>query len=157
MDLKYLIIFIISLLILSIIIFLICKLYFENKNKNLNTPLNHELNQITELKGAVSQLSSSIEERLGNFGTSIGNSLTQQTQNTQKSLMEMYERLAIIDRAQENIHSLSTQVNDLQNILSNKQLRGAFGEVQLENIVKDALPQNAYQFQYTLISNTRYK
>ena len=69
--------------------------------------------------------------------------------------MEMHERLAIIDRAQENIHSLSTQVNDLQNILSNKQLRGAFGEVQLENIVKDALPQNAYQFQYTLLSNTR--
>ena len=103
----------------------------------------------------MSQLSSSIEERLGNFGISIGNSLTQQTQNTQKSLMEMHERLAIIDRAQENIHSLSTQVNDLQNILSNKQLRGAFGEVQLENIVKDALPQNAYQFQYTLISNTR--
>ena len=155
MDLKYLIIFIISLLILSIIIFLICKLYFENKNNNLITPLNRELNQITELKGAVSQLSSSIEERLGNFGTSIGNSLTQQTQNTQKSLMEMHERLAIIDRAQENIHSLSTQVNDLQNILSNKQLRGAFGEVQLENIVKDALPQNAYQFQYTLLSNTR--
>ena len=103
MDLKYLIIFIISLFILSIIIFLICKLYFENKNKILNIPLNHELNQITELKGAVSQLSSSIEERLGNFGTSIGNSLTQQTQNTQKSLMEMYERLAIIDRAQENL------------------------------------------------------
>jgi DNA recombination protein RmuC len=46
-------------------------------------------------------------------------------------------------------------VNDLQNILSNKQLRGAFGEVQLENIVKDALPQNAYQFQYTLASNSR--
>ena len=37
MDLKYLIIFIISLLILSIIIFLICKLYFENKNNNLIT------------------------------------------------------------------------------------------------------------------------
>jgi len=50
---------------------------------------------------------------------------------------------------------LSNQVNDLQNILSNKQLRGAFGEVQLENIVRDALPQNAYQFQYTLTSNSR--
>ena len=69
--------------------------------------------------------------------------------------MEMHARLAVIDRAQENINSLSNQVNDLQNILSNKQLRGAFGEVQLENIVKDALPQNAYQFQYTLMSNSR--
>jgi len=138
-------------------VFLICKIYFENKNKK-----NHEINilqdeksQITELKGAVAQLSISIEERLGNIGSSIGNSLNQQTQSTQKSLTEMHERLAVIDRAQENIHSLSNQVNDLQNILSNKQLRGAFGEVQLENIVRDALPQNAYQFQYTLTSNSR--
>ena len=44
--------------------FLICKIYFENKNKK-----NHEINilqdeksQITELKGAVAQLSISIEE-----------------------------------------------------------------------------------------------
>ena len=157
MDFKYLIIFIITLITLSIIIFFICKTYFQNK-KNIDDQTiftKDEVSQISELKGAVSQLSSTIEERLGNFGSTIGNSLTQQTQNTQKSLMEMHERLAVIDRAQENINSLSNQVNDLQNILSNKQLRGAFGEVQLENIVKDALPQNAYQFQYTLLSNSR--
>ena len=138
MDFKYLIVFIIILITLSIIIFFICKTYFQNK-KNIddqNISPKDEINQISELKGAVSQLSSTIEERLGNFGSTIGNSLTQQTQNTQKSLMEMHERLAVIDRAQENINSLSNQVNDLQNILSNKQLRGAFGEVQLENIVK---------------------
>ena len=157
MDFEYLIIFIIILITLSIIIFFICKTYFQNK-KNIDDQIispKDEISQISELKGAVSQLSSTIEERLGNFGSTIGNSLTQQTQNTQKSLMEMHERLAVIDRAQENINSLSNQVNDLQNILSNKQLRGAFGEVQLENIVKDALPQNAYQFQYTLMSNSR--
>ncbi len=157
MDFKYLIIFIIILITLSIIIFFICKTYFQNKN-NVDDQIispKDEISQISELKGAVSQLSSTIEERLGNFGSTIGNTLTQQTQNTQNSLKEMHERLAVIDRAQENINSLSNQVNDLQNILSNKQLRGAFGEVQLENIVKDALPQNAYQFQYTLMSNSR--
>ena len=157
MDFKYLIIFIITLITLSIIIFFICKTYFQNK-KNVDDQIispKNEMSQISELKGAVSQLSSTIEERLGNFGSTIGNTLTQQTQNTQNSLKEMHERLAVIDRAQENINSLSNQVNDLQNILSNKQLRGAFGEVQLENIVKDALPQNAYQFQYTLMSNSR--
>ena len=157
MDFKYLIIYIITLITLSIIIFFICKTYFQNK-KNVDDQIispKDEISQISELKGAVSQLSSTIEERLGNFGSTIGNTLTQQTQNTQNSLKEMHERLAVIDRAQENINSLSNQVNDLQNILSNKQLRGAFGEVQLENIVKDALPQNAYQFQYTLMSNSR--
>ncbi len=157
MDFKYLIIFIIILITLSIIIFFICRTYFQNK-KNFDYQTispKDEISQISELKGAVSQLTSTIEERLGNFGSTIGNTLTQQTQNTQNSLKEMHERLAVIDRAQENINSLSNQVNDLQNILSNKQLRGAFGEVQLENIVKDALPQNAYQFQYTLMSNSR--
>lgn len=157
MDFKNLLTFIIFFILISIVVFLICKIYFENKNKNNEERniLQDEKSQITELKGAVSQLSSTIEERLGNIGSSIGNSLNQQTQSTQKSLTEMHERLAVIDRAQENIHSLSNQVNDLQNILSNKQLRGAFGEVQLENIVKDALPQNAYQFQFTLTSNSR--
>ena len=155
MDFQNLLIFILFFIIITFIVFLICKVYFENKNKNNNeiNILQDEKSQITELKGAVAQLSISIEERLGNIGSSIGNSLNQQTQSTQKSLTEMHERLAVIDRAQENIHSLSNQVNDLQNILSNKQLRGAFGEVQLENIVRDALPQNAYQFQYTLTSN----
>ena len=157
MDFQNLLIFILFSIIISFVVFLICKIYFENKNKNNNeiNILQDEKSQITELKGAVAQLSISIEERLGNIGSSIGNSLNQQTQSTQKSLTEMHERLAVIDRAQENIHSLSNQVNDLQNILSNKQLRGAFGEVQLENIVRDALPQNAYQFQYTLTSNSR--
>ena len=157
MDFQNLLIFILFSIIISFVMFLICKIYFENKNKNNNeiNILQDEKSQITELKGAVAQLSISIEERLGNIGSSIGNSLNQQTQSTQKSLTEMHERLAVIDRAQENIHSLSNQVNDLQNILSNKQLRGAFGEVQLENIVRDALPQNAYQFQYTLASNSR--
>jgi DNA recombination protein RmuC len=157
MDFQNLLIFILFSIIISFVVFLICKIYFENKNKNNNeiNILQDEKSQITELKGAVAQLSVSIEERLGNIGSSIGNSLNQQTQSTQKSLTEMHERLAVIDRAQENIHSLSNQVNDLQNILSNKQLRGAFGEVQLENIVRDALPQNAYQFQYTLTSNSR--
>ena len=157
MDFKYLIIFIVTLVTLSIIIFLICKTYFQNKNNvdDKTFLAKDEISQISELKGAVSQLSSTIEERLGNFGSTIGNSLTQQTQSTHKALMEMHQRLAVIDKAQENINSLSNQVNDLQNILSNKQLRGAFGEVQLENIVKDALPQNAYQFQYTLMSNSR--
>ena len=157
MDFQNLLIFTLFLIIISFVVFLICKIYFENKNKNNNeiNILQDEKSHITELKGAVAQLSISIEERLGNIGSSIGNSLNQQTQNTQKSLTEMHERLAVIDRAQENIHSLSNQVNDLQNILSNKQLRGAFGEVQLENIVRDALPQNAYQFQYTLTSNSR--
>ena len=43
----------------------------------------------------------------------------------------------------------------MQNILSNKQARGSFGEVQLENIIKDALPFSAFSFQTTLSNGKR--
>ena len=89
MDFKYLIIFIITLVSLSIIIFLICKTYFENK-KNVDDQTIYakdEISQMSELKGAVSQLSSTIEEKLGNFESTIGNSLSQQKQSTHKTLI----------------------------------------------------------------------
>ena len=95
MDFKYLIIFIITLVMLSIVIFFICKIYFQNK-KNVDNQIifaKDEISQISELKGAVSQLSSTIEERLGNFGSSIGNSLTQQTQSTHKALRSEERRV----------------------------------------------------------------
>ena len=56
----------------------------------------------------------------------------------------------MIDAAQKNIAELSTQVVGLQDILSNKQARGAFGEIQLKDLVQRALPPSAYDFQATL-------
>lgn len=85
----------------------------------------------------------------------IGESLHGSTQRTTTSLTQLQERLAAIDRAQENITKLSGDVLSLQDILSNKQRRGMFGEVQLQDIVSKALPSDAYAFQYQLSNNTR--
>ena len=65
------------------------------------------------------------------------------------------ERLAVIDSAQKNIAELSGQVVGLQEVLSNKQARGAFGEVQLENLVTSMLPPSAYKFQAQIGDNRR--
>ena len=43
----------------------------------------------------------------------------------------------------------------LQEILANKQARGAFGEVQLEALVASLLPADAYSFQMTLSNRCR--
>ena len=61
--------------------------------------------------------------------------LTGSSEKTTKSLTELQERLATIDRAQTNIEKLSGDVLSLQDILSNKQRRGLFGEIQLTDIV----------------------
>ena len=53
----------------------------------------------------------------------------------QRDLGELQQKLEQIDRAQAKIEKLSGDVLSLQDILSNKQTRGAFGEIQLGDIV----------------------
>lgn len=81
--------------------------------------------------------------------------LSGSAQETLKSLGTLGERLAVIDSAQKTIEALASQVTGLQNILANKQARGAFGEAQLEALVRDVLAPSDYAFQHTLSNGTR--
>ncbi|WP_424942589.1 DNA recombination protein RmuC [Aliiroseovarius crassostreae] len=82
-------------------------------------------------------------------------SLQGNTVKTTESLTQLQERLKVIDKAQDNITRLSGDVLSLQDILSNKQTRGAFGEIQLTDIVSKALPADSYALQATLSNNKR--
>ncbi|MBU1226058.1 MAG: DNA recombination protein RmuC [Actinobacteria bacterium] len=101
------------------------------------------------------RLTKAMNERLEQVQDRVGNSLQKSSKETAESLATMTERLAAIDKAQENITKLSTEVVGLQHILDDKQARGAFGEVQLEAIVEDALPKTAYEFQCVLSNGKR--
>lgn len=82
-------------------------------------------------------------------------SLQGNTVKTTESLTQLQERLKVIDKAQDNITRLSGDVLSLQDILSNKQTRGAFGEIQLTDIVSKALPKDSYDLQATLSNGKR--
>jgi DNA recombination protein RmuC len=117
---------------------------------------------VARLEGQLSQLAvdngdlrRSLDERLAAMGSRIGDSLTQHSERTHQSLTGLMERLAVIDRAQANIKELSGHVVGLQDVLSNKQARGAFGETQLANIIADVLPTGTYALQATLSNGNR--
>jgi DNA recombination protein RmuC len=82
-------------------------------------------------------------------------SLTTSAKTTANSLGELQQRLVTIDKAQDTIQKLSGDVLSLQDILANKQTRGAFGEIQLQEIVSKALPSDAYTWQATLPNGKR--
>jgi DNA recombination protein RmuC len=92
---------------------------------------------------------------LSEMQTRMNETLSGSSEKTTKSLTQLQERLATIDRAQSNIEKLSGDVLSLQDILSNKQTRGAFGEIQLHDIVSKALPADAFQMQVTLSNGKR--
>ena len=71
------------------------------------------------------------------------------------NLSQIREKMSLIDRAQQNISSLTENVVDLKNFLSNTTQRGRFGEMLLENLIKDHLPKDHYEFQKTLSNSSR--
>ena len=118
--------------------------------------LRGQLAQLAEQSGALQQtVATQMHETEGRLGQRLEKSMRDQNERTNRSLTGMAEKLAVISEANAHISALSGQVNTLQNILSNKQARGSFGEVQLENLVRDALPDSAYSFQHTLGNGKR--
>ena len=156
------------LLILTICLIIALLLMISRKKLS-----NIHSDSVAELKGQLSQMvqassqqqqnitsqlseqSARMEQTLSNFRQQLGQSLQQQTQSTHDNLTKLSERLAVIDRANSQITELTGQVTQLHNILANKTERGAFGEVQLENLVKTVLPPNSYAFQVTLPNQKR--
>lgn len=96
-----------------------------------------------------------MEQRLAEVQRSMGESLHGTATRTARSLGELQQRLETIDKAQEKIEKLSGNVLSLQDILSNKQTRGAFGEIQLHDIVQKALPSDSFTMQATLPNGRR--
>ncbi len=102
-----------------------------------------------------SDLARLVNERLDAQSLKVGQAIEATSKKNEDSLGKLNERLAVIDRAQANITSLSKDVVGLQSILANKQTRGAFGQGRMETIVGDGLPIGAFAFQYTLSNNSR--
>lgn len=100
-------------------------------------------------------LARSVNERLDRMTHKVGADLNETSRKTHESIAKLNERLAVIDTAQKNLTELSTNMVSLQEILANKQARGAFGQMRMETIVKDALPKGAYSFQPTLSNGKR--
>ena len=103
----------------------------------------------------VQRVERSLREQEQALAKVVAERLDRTEKATGQIVTDLRERLARIDEAQKKIGELSTQVVSLQEVLSNKQARGAFGEVQLNDLVQSVLPPQAYAFQCTLGSGVR--
>src|SRR3984885_1959560 len=101
------------------------------------------------------ELQKMLAERIEALDKRLGDGLKESTSKTAETLGGIQTRLTVIDEAQKNIAALSGQVVSLQEVLSDKQTRGAFGQAQMEAIVADQLPPTHYDFQATLSNGKR--
>ena len=96
-----------------------------------------------------------LDTRLANVSDRVGKSLELSQTRNSENLSKLHERLGLIDQAQSNIKALAGEVSGLQSVLSNKQARGAFGEKQMQDLIRAFLPARAFSFQHTLTNKTR--
>lgn len=120
--------------------------------ERLSGGLAHVSEAQTQAQTAMLQL---MEARLAEVQARMTESLQGTAVRTARSLGDLHQRLETIDKAQAKIEKLSGEVLGLQDILSNKQTRGAFGEIQLHDIVLKALPSDSYTMQATLSNGRR--
>ena len=143
MTLEYFII----IFLFSILFILLFFQFFFSKSNNTER-LKFLLERQESLEKSLLEL---IEK---NFGV-IDSKFEKSSNENSSNLNQIKERIAIIDRAQQNISGLTENVIDLKNILSNTSQRGRFGEIILENLISDYLPKKSYEFQKTLSNNCR--
>ena len=141
--------------------------YVRSRNPRVGeSPLSPRLDAISAAQNEIagrfaqalagqSELQNMLAQRLEALDRRLGESLKETASKTAETLGGIQTRLSVIDEAQKNISALSGQVVSLQEILSNKQARGLFGQAQMEAIVADALPPGVYEFQATLSNGNR--
>ena len=112
-------------------------------------------NMSQHLSTAIETLTRTTDGRLEQITGKVTERLEEGFKKTNETFSNVMARLATIDEAQRKIDGLTTNVVTLQELLGDKRSRGAFGEVQLEALIRNLLPPNAFQFQYTLSSGNR--
>jgi DNA recombination protein RmuC len=137
------------------------------QSDRLNTRLSEELNQTREtlhrlqlslaasLGESTDKLNARIDQRLEQISGRVNERLEEGFKKTNETFVNVMQRLATIDEAQKKIDTLTGSVVSLQELLGDKRSRGAFGEVQLEALVRNVLPNQAFETQYTLSNGMR--
>jgi DNA recombination protein RmuC len=115
--------------------------FLDQNTKNLN----HQMDKLTEQTTIhLKEISGQVDKRL-----------TEGFEKTTATFTDIVKRLALIDQAQKKITELSSNVVSLQNILADKRSRGAFGEVQLNGLVRNVMPENSFSLQHSLSNQKR--
>ncbi len=111
--------------------------------------------QVRGLNERIDTLARHLSQTLDNTAVRLGDNMSEAGRRTSESLSTLNERLALIDETRRSLSELSSEVGSLHGVLANKQARGAFGQMRMETIVRDALPAGAYDFQPTLSNGKR--
>ena len=120
--------------------------------RSVRDSLDHQSHQLSQ---KMQEITLTTERHLTGISHRVEQRLNEGFEKTTHTFTQVIERLAVIDEAQKKISQLSNNLISLQEVLSDKKARGAFGEVQLAALVRDVMPERTFAFQHTLSNGCR--
>lgn len=129
---------------------------FADVQKGLEQRLGEMSNQqVEKLANSNDQIQETLHKRLTDISGQVEQRLNKGFEKTTQTFTDVVKRLALIDEAQKKITELSGNVVSLQEVLSDKRSRGAFGEVQMSALIRNVMPENSFTLQHGLTNGTR--
>ncbi|NLJ58895.1 MAG: DNA recombination protein RmuC [Tissierellia bacterium] len=129
----------------------------NNSNKLTESFMNFSTGTSKTLNENFSALNEQVRQNLDRINTRVEERLNEGFEKTNKTFINILERLSKIDEAQKKIDSLSTNIVSLQDVLTDKKSRGTFGEVQLNHILSVVFGEKndkIYELQKKLSNST---
>lgn len=128
----------------------------QQASSTLQSQVSTALTQHGEFLGKrIDDLTVETKHRLKLITDEMNNQLAQGFEKTTTTFSNVLTRLTIIDEAQKRIGELSSTILSLQEILADKRSRGAWGEIQLNALLQNMLPENHFSLQHTLSNGKR--
>lgn len=129
----------------------------KNTNKMTESFMSFSVGTSKTLNENFVSLNERVSSNLERINMKVEERLSEGFDKTNKTFVNILERLSKIDEAQRKIDSLSTNIISLQDVLTDKKSRGTFGEVQLNHILKTVFGEKntpIYELQKRLNNGT---
>ncbi len=102
----------------------------------------------------MNELTRTVDMKLGESSKEINQAMRHQASESTKIIQEVTEKLTLLDVTNKQVVGFTEQLEELQDILKNPKQRGILGEYYLEALLKNILPSNGYEMQYTFPDGT---
>jgi DNA recombination protein RmuC len=115
--------------------------------KGMNDSLNTRVDALSEsLNKSLNALNEKVDKNLDDLNKRVSDTLVTGFKGNSDTMGELKEKLGKIDEAQKHLEGLQNQVITLNNVLSNNQARGQYGELQLEMLLEATFPNGKGKF-----------
>lgn len=137
----------ISTIVFLIIILLMAGFFMWSHSRKGDTTMNDQTLQL--LLQQMNELNRVVDGKIGESTKIMQESMHFQASENIKAIRNVTERLTKLDETNRQVVSFTDQLKSLQDILKNPKQRGILGEYYLETTLKNVLPPNGYQMQYS--------